>query len=183
MYEIEVYGKREARPFWRKPIIILYIGLIPAVVGVNYAWDRAVEVHQKLDRSAALVVELRKEIDTLKAQVAAQGAQIVRSEPVVLEPTAVEDEEPETVRPAAVVSVRKPIVSPVPMNLYTPPVPVVTRNTVSTPAPEPARQLLADATPAAPKSDSIPEAGKFTLIADEQPAAAGKSTIRLQGEK
>jgi hypothetical protein len=183
MYEIEVYGKRQARPFWQKPITMLYIGLIPAVVGVNYAWDRAVDVLHKLERSAALVVELSKEVDTLKAQVAAQGEQIVRTEPVVLEPTPVEDEEPATARPAAVVSARKPGVTPAPMNLYTPPVPVITRNTTRTPVPEPARQLIADATPTASKSDAIPEAGKFTLIADEPSGATAKPTFKLQGER
>lgn len=173
MYEIDAPPPRP-RPFWQKPIGLLYLGLFPAVVAVNYVSDRVTDLFKTADR----VVALEKEVEQLKRQVSDRGLPT----PAPAVPASVEPGPApaisQAVAPVLVHTV--PAVQPLPR--LAPPVPVVQRGGKAAAAVAvKAESAELDVTVA--KADEIPEPGKFTLLSDQQQIASVKSAFKLSGDR
>lgn len=175
MYEIEAPPFRP-RPFWQKPIALLYIALIPTVVAVNYASGKVFDLFASTARAEAKVEELEKEVARLVLELdsrpAAMPVQAVFTPPPVAP----------AVAPVEASSAVQPIPHVLPIPKALPPVPVITPSVKRT-APVAKKVAVVEPVVTVAKADDIPEAGKFTLLSDEQPVLAVKSTVKLIGDR
>lgn len=173
MYEIDAPAPRP-RPFWQKPVAILYLGLIPAVVAVNYVSARVADLFDATER----VTQLEKEVAQLKRQVAERSAPAYGADPLNTQPGVPAP----PVTPVIVPSAANALLAVPPLPRMAPPVHVAHRSGKAASVVTAKAEQEADPEPKNHAED-IPEPGKFTLLADQQQVAGVKSTFKLIGDR